>query len=97
MPAPMTTRQKVRFGLFAALALLFAFALADALGLRASRTSVVSPLGYTAISHGSHTHYVPNDWDGTASISDFPTAPPPPGSTVSATGQIVPLDAGGTP
>lgn len=87
----MTTRQKVRLGLFAVLALLFAYAMADVLGLRASTTSVKSPLGYVAIAHGSHTHYVPNDWDGTASISDFPTSPPPPGMTVSATGQIVPL------
>ena len=90
----MTTRQIVRLALFAGLALLFAFVLRDTLGIGASNTGVVSPLGYTAISHGSHTHYVPNDWDGTASISDFPTEPPPPGSTVSATGQIVPLPAG---
>jgi hypothetical protein len=93
----MTTRQKVRLALFAGLALLFAYVFADALGLRASPTGVVSPLGYTAISHGSHTHYVPNDWDGTASISDFPTEAPPPGMTVSATGQVVPMPASDTP
>lgn len=87
----MTTRQKARIALFAALSVLLAFVLADALGLRASDTSVVSPLGYIAISHGSHTHYVPNDWDGSVEISAFPTSAPPAGMTVSADGQVVPL------
>ena len=87
----MTTRAKVRLGLFVVLGLFFLFILADALGLRTSGTSVRSPSGYVAISHGSHTHYVPNDWDGSVSISDFPTSPPPEGMTVGPTGQIVPL------
>jgi hypothetical protein len=43
-----------------------------------------------AIPHGSHTHYVPNDWDGSVSISDFPSSPPPEGMTVGPTGQIIP-------
>ena len=86
----MTTRQKVRLGLFAALALLLAFVLADALGLRTSETGVVSPKGYVPISHGSHTHYVPNGWNGEPSISNFPTAPPPEGMTVGPDGQIIP-------
>ena len=90
----MTTRQKVRTGLFLAIAALLAFVLADTLGLRASDTSVVSPKGYVAISHGSHTHYVPNGWRGgeDAPINQFPTSPPPPGMTVSPTGEIIPLD-----
>lgn len=87
----MTTRRKVRLGLFVALGLFLLFALADALGLRTSATSVRSPTGYVAISHGSHTHYVPNDWDGSVSISDFPTSPPPEGMTVGPNGQLVPL------
>ena len=87
----MTTRQKVRLGLFAALALLLAFVLADALGLRTSETGVVSPKGYVPISHGSHTHYVPNGWSGEPSISAFPTSPPPEGMTVGPDGQIVPF------
>lgn len=91
----MTTRQKVRFALFAALALLFAFVLADTLGLRESETGVLSPKGYVPISHGSHTHYVPNGWRGSeatgVSISAFPTTPPPEGMTVSQTGEIVPF------
>ena len=87
----MTTRQKVRLALFVSIALLLAFVLADALGLRASDTSVVSPKGYVAISHASHTHYVPNGWTGEVSISNFPTTPPPEGMTVGPDGQIVSL------
>lgn len=87
----MTTRQKTRLVLFVALAALFAFALADTLGLRTGATSVRGAGGYTAISHGNHTHYVPNDWDGRRSISDFPTSPPPEGMTVGPDGRFVPL------
>ena len=87
----MTTRQKVRTVLFAALALLFAFVLMDALGLRTSDTGVVSPKGYIAISHGGHSHYVPNDWDGSVPISNFPSTPPPEGMTVGPNGELVPL------
>ncbi|MEM6326324.1 MAG: hypothetical protein AAF791_04330 [Bacteroidota bacterium] len=86
----MTTRQKVRLGLFAAIAVLLGFALADALGLRVSETGVVSPTGYVPIPHGNHVHYVPNGWNGEPSISNFPTSPPPEGMTVSPDGQIVP-------
>lgn len=87
----MTTRQKVRLGLFAGLAVLFAFAIADTLGLREGATSVRGTDGYTSIPHGSHTHYVPNDWDGSRSVSDFPTSPPPEGMTVGPDGSFVPL------
>lgn len=88
----MPPRRIARLVLFLALAFVAAFALSDALGLRESDTSVRSPLGYVGISHGSHTHYVPNDWDGSTSISDFPTSPPPEGMTVSPTGEIVPAE-----
>ena len=87
----MTSRQKIRTVLFSLLGLLLFAALGNALGLWASDTSTVSPKGYVAISHGSHTHYVPNGWTGDVSISDFPTSPPPPGMTVGPTGQVVPL------
>ncbi|HLA63419.1 MAG TPA: hypothetical protein VK610_03270 [Rhodothermales bacterium] len=88
----MTSRQKVRLLLFAVLAVFVAIAATDVLGLRASNTSVVGPQGYSAISHGSHTHYVPNGWTGDPPISDFPHAPPPPGMTVGPTGAYVPLN-----
>ena len=91
----MPPRRIVRLAVLAALAVLVAFVLADVLGLRTSDTGVVSPLGYVGISHGSHTHYVPNGWAGSeatgTSISDFPTTPPPEGFTVSQTGEVVPL------
>ena len=78
--------------MLAVLALLVAFVLRDVLGLSASETGVVSPRGYVGISHGSHTHYVPNGWDGSTSISDFPTSPPPEGMTVSDDGRVVPVE-----
>ncbi len=88
----MSPRRIARLVVFAVLAVVLGFVLTDVLGLRASDTSVVSPTGYVGISHGSHTHYVPNGWDGETSISDFPTSPPPEGMTVSETGQIVPVE-----
>ena len=86
----MTTRQKVRLGLFLVLGLFMLVALSDVLGLRESDTSTQSPLGYVEISHGGHAHYVPNDWDG-SDISSFPSTPPPEGMTVGPQGQFIPL------
>ena len=89
----MPPRRTARLLLFAALAVVLAFVLSDVLGLRASETGVVSPLGYVGVSHGSHTHYVPNGGvPAGASISDFPTSPPPEGMTVGPTGEIVPAE-----
>ena len=88
----VTTRRIIRLTLFLVLGAILALVLRDVLGLTASETGVVSPRGYVGISHGSHTHYVPNGWDGTPSISDFPTSPPPEGMTVSETGQVVPAE-----
>lgn len=92
----MSSRRLVRLAVFAVLGIILAFVLSDVLGLRESDTGVVSPLGWHGISHGSHTHYVPDDWAGSeatgVSISDFPTSPPTEGMTVSGTGQIVPAE-----
>ena len=92
----MSNRRLARIAVFAILGVLLAFALSDVLGLRASETGVKSPRGWHGISHGSHTHYVPDDWAGSeatgVSISDFPTSPPPEGMTVSGTGEIVPVE-----
>lgn len=85
-------RRPARLALFAGLVVLLAFALSDALGLRESQTSVVSPLGYIEISHGGHNHYVPNGWDGEPEISAFPTSPPPEGMTVGPDGRVVPAE-----
>ena len=86
----MTTRQKVRLGLFLVLGVFLLVALGDVLGLWESETGVRSPTGYVEISHGSHSHYVPNDWDG-SDISSFPSTPPPDGMTVGPDGRFVPL------
>lgn len=86
----MTTRQKVRIGLFLILGVFFLVAMSDVLGLRESDTSTQSPLGYVEISHGGHVHYVPNDWDG-SNLSNFPSTPPPEGMTVGPDGRFVPL------
>ena len=87
----MPSRRIVRLVLFVLLGLLAVYVLIDVLGLRESETGVRSPTGYVAISHGSHTHYVPNDWDG-SDISSLPTSPPPEGMTVGATGEFVPAE-----
>ena len=71
---------------------LVAFALSDALGLRTSDTGVVSPRGYVEISHGSHSHFVPNGWSGDPAISAFPTSPPDEGMTVAPDGRVVPAE-----
>ena len=88
----MTSRQKVRLGLFAFLGLFMFLVLGTAFGFWESEIGAVSPRGYVAISHGDHTHYVPNGWTGEVSISNFPTNPPPPGQTVGPTGQFVPVN-----
>ena len=79
-----------RLVLILAVGLLAAFVLRDVLGLGASETGVVSPKGYVAISHGSHTHYVPNGWSGDPDIHSMPTTAPAPGMTVAMDGSVVP-------
>ena len=88
----MSSRRIVRLVLFLALGAIVGLVLVDVLGLHESDTGVVSPKGYVAISHGSHTHYVPNGWDGSVSISNFPTEPPPEGMTVGPDGHIIPAE-----
>ena len=82
----------VRLAFLLAIGLLAAFVLRDVLGLGASETGVVSPKGYVAISHGSHTHYVPNGWSGDPDIHSMPTTAPAPGMTVAADGSVVPAE-----
>jgi len=86
----MTTRQKVRLGLFIGLGLFLLLPIGDALGWWKSDTGVQGTAGYVEISHGGHVHFVPNDWDG-SDISSFPSSPPPEGMTIGPRGQFVPL------
>lgn len=46
--------------------------------------------GYVAISHGNHSHYVPENRDPDVPIDQFPTRPPGPEERINAQGQIVP-------
>ena len=82
----------LRLALLVAVGLLFAFVLRDVFGLGASDTGVVSPKGYVAISHGSHTHYVPNGWSGDPDIHSMPTTAPAAGMTVAMDGSVVPAE-----
>jgi hypothetical protein len=46
--------------------------------------------GYVGISHGDHTHYVPEDRDPNVSISNFPSEPPGPNERILPDGRVVP-------
>ncbi len=81
----MTSKNKWKYAFIAVVVVLAGLALADALGY-------FNPKPYTAVSHGSHKHYVPEDRDPNVPISDFPQTEPAPGEKISPTGQIVPAD-----
>jgi hypothetical protein len=81
----MTAKNKWKYLFIAVVVVLAGLALADALGY-------FNPKTYTAVSHGSHKHYVPDDRDPNVPISDFPQEEPAPGEKISPTGQIVPAD-----
>jgi hypothetical protein len=57
------------------------FALADPLGF-------FNPKPYTAVNHGSHNHYVPEDRDTGVGINKFPMEKPGPREIITPTGQI---------
>lgn len=81
----MTAKNKWKYLFIALVIALAGLALADALGY-------FNPKSYTAVSHGSHSHYVPDDRDPNVPINDFPQEEPGPGEKISPTGQIVPAD-----
>lgn len=81
----MTAKNKWKYLFIAVVIALAGLALADALGY-------FNPKSYTAVSHGSHSHYVPDDRDPNVPINDFPQEEPGPGEKISPTGQIVPDD-----
>ena len=45
--------------------------------------------GYVEISHGSHSHYVPEDRDPNVGLDRFPTVPPGPNERILPNGQVV--------
>ena len=55
--------------------------------------SAINPFGdkgYVGISHGDHTHYVPEERDPEVSISNFPSVPPGPNERILPDGRVVP-------
>lgn len=79
----MNTRKKLKYSFIVVLIVIAGFALADALG-------AFNPKPYTAVSHGSHVHYVPKDRDPDVPLDDFPMKEPGPNERITPTGQVVP-------
>lgn len=78
----MTSKNKLKYIFIVLVVIAAGFALSDALGF-------FNPKPYTAVSHGSHFHYVPEDRDPNVGIDKFPQEEPGPGEVITPTGQIV--------
>lgn len=78
----MSKKNLFKYIVIVGIVILAGFALADALG-------VFNPKPYTAVSHGSHVHYVPEDRDPDVPIGDFPTEEPGPGEKITPKGKII--------
>lgn len=75
-------RTTLRWALLVVGLLFLGLVVADSLG-------AFSSTPYTAIPHGSHSHYVPNECED-VSAGDFPTQPPGPGERITCDGRVVP-------
>lgn len=82
----MTSKNIIKYIFIAAVLIVAGFAMADALGW-------FNPKPYTAVSHGSHVHYVPENRDPDVGIDKFPQQEPLPTEVITPTGQIVPKDS----
>lgn len=80
----MSSKNTLKYIFIAVVVVLASLALADSLGY-------FNPKPYTAVSHGSHVHYVPDDRDPDVSIDKFPQEEPGPREKITPTGQIVPV------
>jgi hypothetical protein len=78
----VTAKNKFKYLFILAALVAAGFALADSLGY-------FNPKPYTAVSHGSHVHYVPDNRDPDVDISRFPEIEPGPDEMITPTGQIV--------
>lgn len=81
----MTSKNARKYIFIAVVVVLAGLALADSLDLFSSKP-------YSAVSHGSHVHYVPDNRDPDVPMNKFPQKEPAPGQKISPTGQIVPAN-----
>lgn len=79
----MNSRKWFKVAIAVIALLFFAFVLADSMGLFRSAP-------YTAVPHGDHVHYVPNDRDPDVPLGQFPTIEPEPGEIITPEGDVVP-------
>lgn len=78
----MSKKNLFKYLVIVGIVVLAGFALADALGY-------FNPKPYTAVSHGSHVHYVPENRDPDVPIGDFPTEKPGPNEKITPKGKVV--------
>jgi hypothetical protein len=81
----MTSKNKYKYLFILGVLMAAGFALADSLGF-------FNPKPYTAVNHGSHNHYVPENRDSGVGINKFPMEEPGPREIITPTGQIVRKD-----
>lgn len=81
----MTSKNKLKYIFIALVVALAGLALADSLGYFNTKS-------YTAVSHGAHSHYVPDDRDPDVPIDRFPQEEPASHERITPQGQVVPID-----
>jgi hypothetical protein len=81
----MTSKNKLKYIFIVLVLALAGVALADALGYFNTKP-------YTAVSHGSHSHYVPYDRDPDVPINRFPQEEPSSRERITPQGQVVPIE-----
>lgn len=82
----MTSKNIIKYIFITVVLIAAGFALADALGF-------FNPKPYTAVSHGSHFHYVPENRDPDVGIDKFPQQEPRSFEVITPTGQVVHKDS----